>query len=54
MAYTLSEEFIAAVSFLTAWDQWASQKPSLKHPIKYIKWRLNEPKYENFIKETNK
>ena len=37
-----------------AWHKWASQCPSLKHPIKYLKWYFNEPKYDKWIKENNK
>lgn len=31
--------------FWDAWNEWASKKPSLWHPIKYIKWLKNEPKH---------
>ena len=40
--------------FWDSWHEWSSQKPSLKHPIKYLKWYRSEPKYETFIKENNK
>lgn len=36
-----------------SWREWASQKPSLKHPIQYIKWLFSEPKYD-YRKENNK
>lgn len=31
--------------FWDSWMQWRIQKPSLMHPIKYIKWYLSEPEY---------
>ena len=36
--------------FLEAWMQRRIQKPSLKHPIKYIKWYRSEPKYGKEMK----
>ena len=51
MAYTLDPEFIAWCDYWDAWHKWASQCPSFWHPIQYIKWYFNEPKYR---KETNK
>ena len=33
--------------FWDAWHKWASQCPSLWHPIKYIKWLRSEPKILN-------
>ena len=41
-------------NYWDAWHKWAAQCPSLKHPIKYLKWYFSEPKYETFIKENNK
>lgn len=40
-------------SYWEAWREWASQKPSFKHPIQYIKWWFSEPKYD-YRKENNK
>lgn len=39
-------ELIEWMNFWDTWRQWARQKPSLKHPIKYIKWYFSEPKYK--------
>ena len=44
MADIFIEGLIEWMEYWNAWHEWASQKPSLKHPIKYIKWCLNEPK----------
>ena len=54
MAYTIEQEFIDWVNLWDAWHKWASQKPSLKHPIKYIKWYFSEPKYEKWKKGQSK
>ena len=54
MGYTLDPELIAWFDYWDAWYKWAHSKPSLKHPIKYLKWYFSEPKYEKFIKEKNK
>jgi hypothetical protein len=54
MAYTLDPEFIAWWDYWDAWHKWARSEPSLKHPIKYLKWYFSEPKYEKFIKEIAK
>ena len=39
-------ELMKWMNFWDTWRQWASQRPSLKHPIKYIKWYFSEPKYK--------
>jgi len=49
MAYTLDPEFIVWCDYWDAWHKWASQCPSLKHPIKYLKWYFSEPKYESIL-----
>ncbi len=54
MGYTFNKDLLDWINFWYAWNQWSYQKPSLKHPIKYIKWWFSEPKYEKFIKENNK
>jgi hypothetical protein len=45
MAYNLDQKLIDWMNFWDTWYKWASQKPSLKHFIKYINWYFNEPKY---------
>ena len=35
---------VNAAHFRAVWCEWAHSKPSLKHPIKYIKWYFSEPK----------
>ena len=32
-------------AFFDSWMQWRIQKPSLMHPIKYLKWYRSEPQY---------
>lgn len=54
MAYELDIDFINWVDYWDAWHEWAHQKPSLKHPIKYIKWWFGEPKYKKWKKGQNK
>ena len=56
MGYELNIDLIEWINFWETWREWARQKPSLKHPIQYIKWYFSEPKpkYENFIKESSK
>ena len=54
MGYTLDPKFIAWCDYWDAWNEWTHSEPSLKHPIKYLKWYFSEPKYENFIKEIAK
>lgn len=54
MGYTLDPEFIAWCDYWDAWHKWASQCPSLKHPIKYLKWYFSEPNFDKWIKEKNK
>lgn len=49
MGYTLDPEFIAWCDYWDAWHKWAHSKPSLKHPIKYLKWYFSEPKYESVL-----
>ena len=51
MCYDYHKELMEWFDFHERWRQWARQKPSLKHPIKYIKWYFSEPKYES--KQTN-
>jgi hypothetical protein len=45
------EGLVEWCDYWDAWRKWAGSKPSLKHPIKYIKWYFGEPKYR---KENNK
>lgn len=45
------KELIDYFKFQRVWSEWLKSEPSLKHPIKYIKWYFSEPKYG---KETNK
>ena len=56
MGYELDIDLIEWINFWETWREWARQKPSLKHPIQYIKWYFSEPKpkYEKFIKENSK
>lgn len=54
MAFLSDGELLNHYRFYLKWREWAHSKPSLKHPIKYLKWYFSEPKYEKFIKETNK
>ena len=49
MGYTYDEELLNQYRFWVKWQEWACNKPSLKHPIKYLKWRLSEPKYESVL-----
>ena len=51
MVYNYDIELIEWINFWEAWRKWASQKPSIKHPIKYIKWYFSEPKYGKEIKK---
>jgi len=51
MAYYYLEGLVEWCDYWDAWRKWARSKPSLKHPIKYIKWYFGEPKYR---KENNK
>ena len=51
MACPYDKELIDWMNYWDAWHKWASQKISLKHPIKYIKWLLSEPKFWNLFKE---
>lgn len=50
MGCTIIEGLVEWINFNEHWSQWASQNPPLWRPIKYIKWRLSEPKYEDFYK----
>ena len=54
MTYDYEQELVKIAKYWTIWNEWASQKPSLRHPIKYIKWYFSEPKYEEWIKENIK
>ena len=47
----IDEELIYWFKFWDAWHEWARSEPSLKHPIKYIKWYFSEPKYGKEIKK---
>lgn len=39
-------------NYWDTWHKWAKSKPSFfKHPIKYLKWYFNDPRYR---KEKNK
>jgi hypothetical protein len=51
MAYDYDKELMECYHLWVAWNEWYSQRPSLKHPIQYIKWLRSEPKYR---KEKNK
>jgi hypothetical protein len=53
MGYNYDHKLITYFKFQKAWCKWLSQEPSAWRLIKYIKWRLNEPKYEDFVKENN-
>ena len=54
MGCNYDHELITYFKFQKAWCKWLSQEPSACRIIKYIKWRLSEPKYKYFIKENNK
>ena len=54
MGYNYDHELITYFRFQKAWCKWLSQEPPFLHIIKYIKWRLSEPKYSDFIKEKHK
>lgn len=51
MGCNYDRELITYFKFQKAWCKWLSQEPPLWRPIKYIKWRLSEPKYEDLVKE---
>jgi hypothetical protein len=53
MAFLSDGELLNHYRFYLKWREWAYNKPSLKHPIKYLKWYFSEPKYEKFIKENS-
>ena len=44
------KEYCKWRKFCESWMQWRIQKPSLMHPIKYIKWYRSEPKYGKEMK----
>ena len=49
MGYTMDEfdrYLVDLARFWVVWNEWAHQKPSLKHPIEYIKWWFSEPKFD--------
>ena len=57
MGYTTDEFFTYMVdlaNFRAVWCEWAHSQPSLKHPIKYLKWYFSEPTFDKWIKETNR
>lgn len=54
MAYSFDQELLAYYDYSATWHKWASQCPSLKHPIKYLKWYFSEPKFEKWKKGKNK
>ena len=41
-------------NFRVIWTEWADSQPSLKHPIKYLKWYFSEPDFDKWRKENNK
>lgn len=49
MGYTYDEELLNNYRFWIKWHEWAHSKPSLRHPIKYLKWYFSEPKYESVL-----
>ena len=51
MAIEFDLDLIAWMKFWDDWREWASKKPSLKHPIKYIKWYFSEPNYYEMIRK---
>lgn len=55
MAHDFDKELVSIANFWATWQEWASQKPSLRHPIKYLKWYFSEPQYEEWLerKTTN-
>lgn len=57
MGYAIDEfdrYLVDLARFWTVWCEWAHQKPSLKHPIKYIKWWFSEPNFDEWMKENDK
>ena len=54
MAYDYEQELVKIAKYWTVWNEWATQKPSILHPIKYIKWYFSEPDFDKWRKETNK
>ena len=57
MGYAMDEfdrYLIDLVRFWPVWCEWAHSKPSLKRPIKYLKWYFSEPNFDEWIKENNK
>ena len=34
-------------NYWDTWHKWAESKPSLKHPIKYLKWYFSDPRYRD-------
>ena len=54
MAYLTDEDPLSLYRFYCKWQEWVYNKPSLKHPIKYLKWYFSEPNYDKWIKENNK
>ena len=54
MGCNYNHELITYFKFQKAWCKWRFTEPPIWRPIKYIKWRLSEPKYEDFVKEKTK
>jgi hypothetical protein len=51
MADRCDNEIMKHYRLWLAWNEWVRQKPTLLHPIQYIKWLRREQKYR---KENNK
>lgn len=51
MTYLTDEELLNHYRFYLKWREWAYNKPSLRHPVKYLKWYFSEPDFDKWIKE---
>ena len=51
MGYDYDKDLVDYFRYLHEWKEWTQQEPSLKHPIKYIKWYFSEPKFETWRKK---
>ena len=45
MALYYSPKLIRWLNYCDAWREWASQRPSRWHLVKYHKWLHSEPEY---------
>lgn len=51
MAFLSDGALLNHYRFYLKWREWAYNKPSLRHPVKYLKWYFSEPDFDKWIKE---